>query len=139
MAYFYKGLPFLILGAIVVLSAPWLALIALMVAALVVLPALAFAILSVPYMLCRTINRRWQPARSANPPPTPVLSPTQTTQRLAQLRREHFEQRGRDDALQRASGPEPRSRRPELRSRAALNGAQTGARAQKSLQIGMIM
>jgi hypothetical protein len=42
-----------------ILSLPWLGLIALMIVVLVALPALALAIVSVPYLLGRAITRRW--------------------------------------------------------------------------------
>src|SRR5262245_41033534 len=60
--YFYKLAPFVIVGAVVLLSAPWLALIALMVIAVVALAALAAlarSVVFVPYTVGRAINRRW--------------------------------------------------------------------------------
>jgi Flp pilus assembly pilin Flp len=57
--YFYAWTPLLTVGTICILSLPWLGLIALMIVLLVVLPACALAIVSVPYLLGRTITRRW--------------------------------------------------------------------------------
>ena len=57
--YFYAWTPLLTVGTICILSLPWLGLIALMIVLLVVLPASALAIVSVPYLLGRTITRRW--------------------------------------------------------------------------------
>ena len=56
MRYFYAWTPFVIVGTVVLLSLPWLGLIALMVSALVALvalAALASAIVAVPYVLVR--------------------------------------------------------------------------------------
>ena len=61
--YFYAWTPLVIVGTVVLLSLPWLGLIALMIfslVALVALAALAWAIVVVPYMLGRAISRRWQ-------------------------------------------------------------------------------
>lgn len=60
LSYFYKLTPFVLVGAIVLLSLPWLGLIALIMVSLVALPALAFAIVYVPYLLVRAIGRSWQ-------------------------------------------------------------------------------
>jgi hypothetical protein len=77
--YFYAWTPLVIVGTVVLLSLPWLGLIALMIAApvaLVALAALVWAILAVPYMLGRAISRRWQ-GRSGASPRTAALSPTE--------------------------------------------------------------
>jgi hypothetical protein len=74
VTYFYKWLPLVVVAAIVILSLPWLGLIALMIVALVVLPALAWAIVVVPYMLGRAISRRWQES-GASPRAAAALSP----------------------------------------------------------------
>ena len=74
--YFYAWTPFVIVGTVVLLTLPWLGLIALMVFALVALvsvAALAFAIVASPYLLIRSISRRWQ-ARSVVHQPSPALS-----------------------------------------------------------------
>ena len=76
MRYFYAWTPFVIVGTVVLLSLPWLGLIALMVlalVALVALAALASAIVAVPYVLVRSIGRRWQ-ARGVVHQPSPALS-----------------------------------------------------------------
>jgi uncharacterized membrane protein len=70
--YFYAWTPLAIVAAVVLLSLPWLGLIALMIVALVALPALAIAIVFVPYMLIRAIGRRWQD-RSAATAQTPAV------------------------------------------------------------------
>jgi hypothetical protein len=57
------------------MSLPWLGLIALMIVSLVALPALAIAIVFVPYMLIRAISRRWQGRSSAIPQTAAALSP----------------------------------------------------------------
>jgi hypothetical protein len=75
--YFYVWMPFVIIGTVVVLSAPWLGLIALMIlslVALLALAALAWAIVFVPYRLGRAIGRRWHSRSSATPRPVAVLS-----------------------------------------------------------------
>jgi hypothetical protein len=67
--YFNAWGPLVIVGTVVLLSLPWLGLIALMIfslAALVVLPALALAIAAVPYMLGRAISRRWRELSTGN-------------------------------------------------------------------------
>lgn len=70
MSYFYAWTPLVILGTVVLLSLPWLGLIALMLVSLVslvALAALAWAILAVPYMLGRALSRRWQGRSGASP------------------------------------------------------------------------
>ena len=76
LRYFYAWTPLVIVGTLVLLSLPWLGLIALMVfalAALGALAALAWAIVFVPYMLARALIRRWH--TGASPQTTPALSP----------------------------------------------------------------
>jgi hypothetical protein len=73
--YFYAWTPLFIIGTVVILSLTWLGLIALMVVALVVLPALAGAIVFVPYLLARAISRRWQGRSGASPRAAAALSP----------------------------------------------------------------
>jgi hypothetical protein len=58
---FYAWTPLVIVATVLLLSLPWLGLIALMIAApfaLVAVAALAWAILAAPYMLGRAISRR---------------------------------------------------------------------------------
>jgi hypothetical protein len=75
--YFYAWTPLVIVGGTaVVLTIPYLALIALMVVALATLAALAWAIVWVPVTLRRTISRRWQ-GRSGASARVAVLSPAQ--------------------------------------------------------------
>jgi hypothetical protein len=72
--YFYAWTPLAIVGTVVLLSLPWLGLIALIVVALVALPALAIAIVVAPYMLVRAISRRLQ-GRMASPQTAAAMSP----------------------------------------------------------------
>ena len=69
--YFYAWTPLVIAATVfLLLSLPWLGLIALMIFALVslvTLAALAWAIVFVPYMLSRAISRRWQMHSAASP------------------------------------------------------------------------
>jgi hypothetical protein len=58
--YFYAWTPLVIVfGTVILLSIPYLALIALMIVALAALAALAWAIASVTHVLSRAISRRW--------------------------------------------------------------------------------
>lgn len=73
--YFYKLTPLSILGVICILALPWLGLIALMVVALVGLPATAFVIVWVPYRLVRAaIGRGWHGLSSAQRQPAAAFS-----------------------------------------------------------------
>jgi hypothetical protein len=74
LRYFYAWTPLVIVATIVLLSLPWLGLIALMVATLAILLALAGTLVYAPYMLVQAISRRWQ-VRRAGPRPAAVLSP----------------------------------------------------------------
>jgi hypothetical protein len=76
--YFYAWTPLVILGTVVLLSIPPLGLIALMIVSLVALVALAtlaWATVFVPYMLGRTISRRWHSRSGASPRTAAALSP----------------------------------------------------------------
>jgi hypothetical protein len=76
--YFYAWTPLVIVGTVVLLSMPWLGLIALMIApiiAFVALAALAWAIVFVPYTLSRAISHRWRTRSGASSRPTAALSP----------------------------------------------------------------
>ena len=76
--YFYAWTPLVIVGTVVLLSMPWLGLIALMILSLVALgalAALAWAIAFVPYMVSRAIGRRLRSRSGASPRPAPALSP----------------------------------------------------------------
>ena len=59
-----------VLGTVVLLSNAYLALIALTLVALIALPALTLAIVAVPYLLVRSIGRRWEERSAANHPRT---------------------------------------------------------------------
>ncbi len=65
--YFYAWIPVVAVGTLVVLSLPWLGLIALIVAMPLVLgalAALAWAIVAVPYRLGLAISQHWHGART---------------------------------------------------------------------------
>jgi hypothetical protein len=69
--YFYALAPLVVVGTVVLLSLPWLGLIALMIFALVglvALAALAWAIVFVPFALGRAIIRRWHGGSGAHQP-----------------------------------------------------------------------
>jgi hypothetical protein len=73
--YFYAWTPLVIVGMAVLLSLPWLGLIALMIVSLVALAALALAIVFVPYMLIRAVSRSWQGRSAASPQTAAAVSP----------------------------------------------------------------
>jgi hypothetical protein len=73
--YWYAWTPLVIVGTVVVLSLPWLGLIALMIVSLAALAALAWGIVFVPYMLSRAIGRRWHSLSGASPRTASALSP----------------------------------------------------------------
>ncbi len=78
MRYFYAWMPLVIVGTVLLLSLPWLGVIALMIVSLVslvALAALAWAILAVPYMLARAISRHWHNRTYASPRTAAALSP----------------------------------------------------------------
>jgi hypothetical protein len=84
--YFYAWTPLLIVGTVVLLSAPWLGLIALMIVvgfAVVAVVALTWAIVSVPMMLGRAIRRGWHAPSRTSPwtatPLTPASSDVRPT------------------------------------------------------------
>ena len=66
--YFYAWTPLVLLVSGILLTLPWLGLIALMVFALVALPTLALVLVVAPYMLIRAIAHSLQ-ARTARPRP----------------------------------------------------------------------
>lgn len=84
--YFYAWTPLFIVGSVFILALPWLGLIALMIVALVALPALAGAIVFVPYVLARAIGRRWQALSAARPRTAAVLSPVTVTHQPSSAR-----------------------------------------------------
>jgi hypothetical protein len=76
MRYFYAWAPFVVVGAVLLLSLPWLGLIALVfavLAALATLATLAWAIVAAPLAVGRAVGRRLH-GRSAAPQPSPALS-----------------------------------------------------------------
>ena len=71
MRYLYAWTPPVIVGTVVLLSLPWLGLIALMIFSLVALGALAafaWAIVFVPYTFGRAISRRRRERSCASQP-----------------------------------------------------------------------
>ena len=83
--YFYLWTPFVVVGTIILLSAPWLGLIALAflsLVALVAVGALAWAIVFVPYALGRAIARRWH-THPASPRTAAALFPPSSADRPA--------------------------------------------------------
>jgi hypothetical protein len=69
--YLYAWTPLVIVGTVVLLTLPWLGLIALVIFSLLALGALAalvWAIVFVPYMLGQAISRHWQAGRGARQP-----------------------------------------------------------------------
>ena len=86
--YFYAWTPLLIVGAGVLLSLPWLGVIALMLVALVLLVALAalgYAIAWALRELSGTICHRWHSRNGARQGMAPALSPTSSGDRPTQL------------------------------------------------------
>ena len=74
--YFYAWIPAFIVGTLCFLALPWLGLIALFVVALVVLPALAWAIFFLPYMLVQAIRGGLQGGSRAIPVTVAAQSPS---------------------------------------------------------------
>ena len=75
-SYVYTWTPFFIVAAAaVLLTIPYLALIALMIVLLAALAALAWAVVSVPLMVGRTIGHRWHGQSGASPQSTAALPP----------------------------------------------------------------
>ena len=72
-AYFYKLTPVFILGAICVLSLPWLGLIALFVVSVVVLLAVTCLFVYLPYKLVQAVGHA-QSHSTVEPRPVAVLS-----------------------------------------------------------------
>jgi hypothetical protein len=61
--YFYAWTPLVLIGAVVLLSLPWLGLIALVIfalAAVAMLVALVWAIVAVPIAVGHAVGRRWR-------------------------------------------------------------------------------
>jgi hypothetical protein len=74
--YFYAWTPLVIVGGtVVLLTIPYLALIALMVVSLVAVTTLAWAIVWVPRMLSRAISRCWHGRSGASRRTAAALSP----------------------------------------------------------------
>ncbi len=67
--YFFKVIPLFIVGSICFLALPWLGLIALFVVAALVVPAIAFVVVYLPYKLGRVISHVWQDHGAASPRP----------------------------------------------------------------------
>ena len=85
--YWFSFTPLVVIGTVIILSAPWLGVIALMVSVLVALAALGalvWGIVVAPYMLVRSVGRRRRNRRSTalqpvRPPSARArLEPTQS-------------------------------------------------------------
>lgn len=86
--YFYAWTPLLIVGTVVLLSAPWLGVIALMLVALVLLVALAALVSAIALALralSGAIGHRWHGRSAARQVMGPALSPTSSGDRPTQL------------------------------------------------------
>ena len=80
--YFYAWTPFVIVfGTVVLLTIPYLAVIALMLVSLVALAAFAWTIVSATHTLMRAISHRWQGWDSASPRTATALSPINSVDR----------------------------------------------------------
>jgi hypothetical protein len=69
VGYFYAWAPLVIVGTVVLLALPWLALIALFVfalAAVAALAALAWATVAAPYLLGRSVYRHFHEPTTAS-------------------------------------------------------------------------
>jgi len=69
--YLYAWTPLVVVGAVVLLSLPWLGLVALIVFALVVLAALAavvWTIVAAPLAIGHAVGRRWRERASVDQP-----------------------------------------------------------------------
>jgi hypothetical protein len=78
LRYWYAFTPLVIVGAVVLLALPWLALFALVILSLVALVALvglAWAVVFVPYKLSRAISRRWHSRTGESSRTALALSP----------------------------------------------------------------
>jgi hypothetical protein len=74
--YFYSWTPVVIVfAALLVLSIPWLAPIALTIVLLAALAALAYGVETTAHILSHAISRRWQGRSSASPETAPALAP----------------------------------------------------------------
>src|SRR5262245_56363936 len=74
--YFYSWTPLVIVGTFVLLTLPWLGLIALVLLALAALATLVSAIVSVAYALGRAASGLWHIRAAASPRPAAILAPT---------------------------------------------------------------
>ena len=79
LRYFYAFTPLVIVGTVFILSLPWLGLAALLVftlVALAALAALAWAIVVAPYLLVRSVARRWHGRSIAYQPQPGTFQPS---------------------------------------------------------------
>jgi hypothetical protein len=83
--YFYSWTPLAIITSVVLLSLPWLGLIAAMIVALAALAALAWATVYMPYVAMRAISRRWQGWSVARPQTAAALQPAYSPQPALRL------------------------------------------------------
>ena len=83
--YFYSWTPLVIVGTVVLLSLPWLGVVALMVAALGALGTLALAIAWAMQMLSLAMSRRRHGRTGARPALAPALVRAGSRDRPTQL------------------------------------------------------
>jgi hypothetical protein len=76
--YFYVWTPLVIAGTVVLVTLPWLGLIALFIFSLAAAAALASAIVLVPYVLGWEVGFHWHAGSGASPW-TVILAPRQPT------------------------------------------------------------
>lgn len=96
VSYFFSWTPMVIVfGTLVLLTNPYLALIAFMIVSLVTLAALAWAIVALPYMLGGAISRRWPGHDVASPRDDGLVADraSQREARSAGAEREKFDER----------------------------------------------
>jgi hypothetical protein len=79
--YWYALTPFVIVGTLVLLACPWLALIALMLVALVPLAALVWAIVAVSQLVGRAITGHEHAGSGASPQTAASISPASSRPR----------------------------------------------------------
>ena len=102
--YFNALIPVLVVGALVLLSLPWLGGMIALTVVLAVVAAIAWAIVYVPYRFGRAFSRRWRGRRGARPPTAAAQSPARPGRGRARSAQAHAT----------APLPEPSSERKDL-------------------------
>jgi hypothetical protein len=76
VSFFYSvGPVVIIVGTAVLLTIPYLALLAFALMTLILLAGLGWAAVAAPYVLVRAVRRRWTGQTDRLPQPEPILSP----------------------------------------------------------------